>query len=117
MSHSTPRVSVLVAPRLNGDGYLVVCYRAKKIVTLPATTLEDVYGVILASLHADFGLSDDAAATLARRAVDRYVTRVVATEEAHVLAEHLQSELENAERSISNLTDQLVQATRDRDPV
>jgi len=112
-THTTrERVTVILAPRINGNGFLAVIYRNQTVVTLPVASLETAAAMIATCGCERFGMDPDAALMLAATAVNRYASGVVATEEAHSLAKMLQDQLEEARRIILALTEELEAARR-----
>jgi hypothetical protein len=110
MAVSAERVTVLLAPRVNGNGFLAVVYRNGKIVPLAVPELNDAVAMITAVIQEQFKLGKAGAESLANLAVDRYAAGVVATEEAHSIVKTLQDQLEEARRMVFALSEELEQA-------
>lgn len=106
------RCTVLIGPRINGNGFWAIVYRNTKVVPLAVASLDDAIQKIAECALCHFHLHPPDAFELARNAVNQYAARIVATEEAHSLAKAAQEQLEEAHRAILALTEELEAARR-----
>src|ERR1700733_5298398 len=102
-------VTILVAPRVNTTGFLVVVYRNAhgEIVTMGVNSLDDAVSAITACLQYQFSMDGQEAGALSQQAIDRDASGIIAIEEADALSVALQDQLESAERLVKRLSGEL----------